>query len=34
MVPKAPDVQAKHIRVRSGKGHTVLPAPAKARNGS
>jgi HSP20 family protein len=24
LVPKTPDVQAKHIRVRAGQGHTVL----------
>jgi HSP20 family protein len=34
IVPKAPDVQAKHIQVRSGKGRPDLPAPATARDGS
>jgi HSP20 family protein len=34
LVPKAPDVQAKHIRVRAGQGHTVLPAAASAADGS
>ena len=34
LVPKAPDVQAKHIQVHAGKGRTVLPAAARAANGS
>jgi HSP20 family protein len=34
LVPKAPDVQAKHIRVRAGQGRTVLPAAASAADGS
>ena len=33
LVPKAPDVQAKHIQVRAGQGRAVLPR-ATARNGS
>jgi HSP20 family protein len=34
LVPKAPDVQAKHIQVHAGQGRTVLPAAAMAANGS
>jgi HSP20 family protein len=34
MVPKAPEVQAKRIQVRVGKGHTALKPGAAAKNGS
>jgi HSP20 family protein len=34
LMPKAPDVQAKHIRVRAGQGRTVLSAGATAGDGS
>jgi HSP20 family protein len=34
LLPKAPDVQAQHIQVHAGKGRTVLPAAARAANGS
>jgi HSP20 family protein len=34
LVPKAPDVQAKRIRVHAGHGHTVLTPGATAKNGS
>jgi HSP20 family protein len=34
MVPKAPEVQAKHIQVRVGRGNTALQPGAAARNGS
>lgn len=34
MVPKAPEVQAKRIRVRAGQGDTALQPGAAARNGS
>ena len=34
LVPKAPDVQAKRIRVRAGQGHTVLTPGATAKNAS
>ena len=34
LVPKAPDVQAKRIQVHAGQGRTVLPAAARAANGS
>jgi len=34
LVPKAPDVQAKRIRVRAGQGHTALTPGAAAKNAS
>jgi HSP20 family protein len=34
LVPKAPDVQAKRIRVHAGQGHTVLTPGATAKNDS
>ena len=34
LVPKAPDVQAKRIRVRAGQGHTALTPGATVKNGS
>ena len=34
LVPKAPDVQAKRIRVRAGQSHAVLSAPPAAGKGS
>ena len=34
LVPKAPDVQAKRIRVRAGQGHTVLTPGATANDAS
>ena len=34
MVPKAPEVQAKRIQVRVGRGHTALKPGAAAKNGS
>jgi HSP20 family protein len=34
LVPKAPDVQAKRIRVRAGQAHTVLTPGKTAKNGS
>jgi HSP20 family protein len=34
MVPKAPEIQAKHIQVRVGRGNTALQPGAAARNGS
>ena len=34
MVPKAPEVQAKRIQVRSGQGRTALKSGAAAKNGS
>ena len=34
LVPKAPDVQAKRIRVHAGQGHTVLTPGATAKNAS
>jgi len=34
LVPKAPDVQAKHIRVRAGQGHTILTPGATVKDGS
>jgi len=34
LVPKAPDVQAKRIRVRTGQGHTALTPGAAAKNAS
>jgi HSP20 family protein len=34
LVPKAPDVQAKRIRVRAGQGHTALTPGTAANNAS
>jgi HSP20 family protein len=34
MVPKAPEVQAKRIQVRVGRGHTALKPGSAAKNGS
>ena len=34
LVPKAPDVQAKRIRVRAGQGHTALTPGTAAKNAS
>jgi HSP20 family protein len=34
LVPKAPDVQAKHIQVRAGQGRTVLTPGATVKDGS
>ena len=34
LVPKAPDVQAKRIRVRAGQAHTVLTPGVTVKDGS
>jgi hypothetical protein len=34
MVPKAPEVRAKRIKVRVGQGRTALKSGAAAKNGS
>ena len=34
LVPKAPDVQAKHIKSRAGQGHAVLTPGATVQDGS